>query len=581
MMSLSASAPTPENSAPVTEPADAGTDAAEMSASDLFVQATADIVLVLDRMGRVSDLRAAGMNGGVDPVARTVLARPPQAALGQYLPELVVVDRREVVARTLTSLRVGERLPPLSVRFDGADGPGPAVLLHGARLPGRSGEYHLALLQVGGSGGALTRLLAPRDPESGLLERDAFLARASVHMASSRAAGTVNRLSLIDLHGLAGLRRHLPPEPAVALSNDLGACLQALSVGGDTAGMLPGDRMMVIHAADISAGAIEKALRRVLAGLHQDAAATGIHLFTLDLVAPDVSDSDALRALADTLDAFGREGREAPLPHTLGEAFDALVNEGRRQVSVFGRYVLPNDFSMVFQPVVDMQTGAIKHVEALSRFADGSQTGHLVGYAEQVGMVEEFDLAVVGKVLWMLSDAPPGTPAVAINLSGRSLQSVGFTSALMIALDACGVPANKLLFEITETADIERLADVDRAIQNLRQRGYRVWLDDFGAGSSALPYLRALQVDGLKIDGGYIDQLSTSPRDQAIVRSIAALCASLGMMVVAERVETEAQRALLQTLGVDLGQGYLFGRPSAKLPVSARPAADVPPDAKA
>ncbi len=533
--------------------------------SDPHLGAVTDVVLVLDRMGRVRSAFATGLDGGLEHVARTILARTPQAAVGQYFPDLLQPERRDTVARALSVLRVGDRLAPLSVRFDGVDGLGPAVLLMGARLPSQDGDFHLSLVHLTGHVGGWTRLLAQRDPESALLDREAFLARAALHVVGARLAAQPHRLTLIELTGLERVRRYLSVENGRILANEIGACLQAFSLGGDMAGQVPRDRLMLIHAASIHAAEIEYALRRVLETANPDGPKPDLRVLTLDLVAPDLSDVDALQALAETLDRFASVHGLAPMPGSLNEAFAAVMDEGRRQVSVFGRYVLPTDFSMVFQPVVDLHTGEIKHYEALSRFNDGSQTGQMVGYAEQVGMVEEFDLAVVGKVLWMLADAPADTPPVAINLSGRSLQSRGFTSALMIALEACRVPAHRVLFEITETADIERLSEVNRALQELRQRGYRVCLDDFGAGAAAFPYLRELHVDAVKIDGAYIDRLLESPRDQAIVRAIVSLCQGLDMAVVAERVESAAQQQMLCALGVTLGQGYLFGRPSTQL----------------
>ncbi len=530
------------------------------SGADPFVEAITDVVIVLDRMAKVQSVLATGLTGGAEGVARAILARTPEAAIGQYFPDLLQEDRREIVARALSRMRIGTRLTPLSLRFDGAEGIGPAVILFGARLADQNGLFHLGLINPTGS---LTRLLAQRDPETSLLEREAFLARATALLEDNHPTAASLNLSLIDIGGAARQRRHLEPEHSQAFSNQLGTRLQGLSVGGDFAGITQADRLMLIHSADITTAQIKQALTSLIAPLPSHTPALPVLVITLPLTPTENSPAESLALLAHTLEQFAHQGASNFAPvRPQGEALSALILETQRQMSLFGRYVLPSDFSLAFQPIVSLQTGQIKHYEALARFTDGSKTDLLVGYAEQVGLVEEFDLAVVGKVLWAAETLPEHSPPVAINLSGRSLQSRGFTGALMIALDACNLPPSRILFEITETADIERLGDVNDAIQSLRQRGHKVCLDDFGVGSAALPYLRQLDVDALKIDGSYIDTLLTNPRDRAIVRAIVGLAHHLGLEVIAERVESHAQSNMLLEMGVTLGQGYLFARPS-------------------
>jgi EAL domain-containing protein (putative c-di-GMP-specific phosphodiesterase class I) len=118
------------------------------------------------------------------------------------------------------------------------------------------------------------------------------------------------------------------------------------------------------------------------------------------------------------------------------------------------------------------------------------------------------------------------------------------------------------MFEITESARIADLRSVRNVVHGLRQAGHKVCLDDFGAGASAFHYLRALDVDVVKIDGVYVRDALKSNKGAAFLKAMAALCNDLGTEVVAEMVEDNASVAFLRQCGVDYGQGYLFGRPS-------------------
>jgi EAL domain-containing protein (putative c-di-GMP-specific phosphodiesterase class I) len=125
--------------------------------------------------------------------------------------------------------------------------------------------------------------------------------------------------------------------------------------------------------------------------------------------------------------------------------------------------------------------------------------------------------------------------------------------------------SKQILFEITETTAMSDLQRVDRILVTLRKAGYRICLDDFGAGASSFPYLQALTIDFAKIDGGYIARMRDSAKDRAILRAIVVMCRDLGVGVIAEMVERVDQARDLLEMGIAYGQGYLFGRPSPSL----------------
>ena len=145
-------------------------------------------------------------------------------------------------------------------------------------------------------------------------------------------------------------------------------------------------------------------------------------------------------------------------------------------------------------------------------------------------------------------------------------------------LDAWPHLAERLLVEITETAQIGDEDEAIRSVQFLRDRWVAVCLDDFGAGAAAFRYLRALQVDFVKLDGAYVQGALRSARDLSFVTAIVELSQSLGASVVAERIETEAEAGLMRELGVTFGQGFHFGRPGQLPDRHGEEARDCRPD---
>jgi EAL domain-containing protein (putative c-di-GMP-specific phosphodiesterase class I) len=407
-----------------------------------------------------------------------------------------------------------------------------------------------------------------RDPLSNLLEREGFLRRAASAIAASKMADTKYRMTLLHMPDLKDRRTRCDLTAVHSMERLIGAYLIAQSVADDLAALLTEDRFAVIHREDMPIKLFEHDLRSLLQRIDPEGLPLLLTGVSVKISSGALNETDAMAALTMILDRFSGESAGRAQFERLDDAFATLVEDGGRQVDLFRPFVVPTDFNLVFQPIITLRDRSVSHYEALTRFVDGSHTGPLIGFAEQVGMVEEFDLMVVRRVIAGLRDGslgPSGT-AIAVNLSGRSLQSEGFLMMLTQELDAAGIDPAHLLFEVTETADIHRLTDVNGALKQLRQRGHILCLDDFGAGAAAFHYLRALDVDAVKIDGSYIQSIVGQHRDAAFVRAITDLSHALGIKVVAEMVETEAQAAVLRAFGVDYGQGYLFGRPEARHP---------------
>jgi EAL domain-containing protein (putative c-di-GMP-specific phosphodiesterase class I) len=224
-----------------------------------------------------------------------------------------------------------------------------------------------------------------------------------------------------------------------------------------------------------------------------------------------------------------------------------------------------------YQPIVSLVDRYQHHYEVLLRLPNGRSPFEDVAFAEEINIVHELDLAVANGAIRriMEANAKKHPLCLAVNMSAKSLLNDSFIAMFERVTERLGEDRKKLMVEVTESAKLEDLARAAKAVDRLRARGHAVCLDDFGAGASSLPYLQQLHVDLVKIDGIYIKNIHKSLRERAIVEGVLTTCKCLGIRTVAEMVEKEDQHRLLLDLGVDLGQGWLYGRPAAEIPPPA------------
>jgi diguanylate cyclase (GGDEF)-like protein len=222
-----------------------------------------------------------------------------------------------------------------------------------------------------------------------------------------------------------------------------------------------------------------------------------------------------------------------------------------------------NQFLMRYQPIVALRTRAAVGYEALLRWRHpirGEVTpGEFIGTAERSGLIHALgDFALRQACL----DAGRWPPAmqVSINMSVVELAESAAPRRIVAALAAAELSPHRVRVEITETARIADLGRLRHAIDEIRALGVTVALDDFGTGHSSLTHLQSLSFDSLKIDHRFVKDLET-PRTASMIRMLIAYARQIGVMVVAEGVETEEQAAQLGAMGCTHAQGWLFGRP--------------------
>ncbi|SOE19041.1 diguanylate cyclase (GGDEF)-like protein [Hoeflea halophila] len=227
-----------------------------------------------------------------------------------------------------------------------------------------------------------------------------------------------------------------------------------------------------------------------------------------------------------------------------------------------------NEFSLHFQPIVDLVTGEVACAEVLLRssnaYLQGISIGVVIQVAEKTGLIHELSSYVFKTTFSIINgwkNSGLHLPLISINLSAEQLKSEDVVIDLLDLVEAHQIDAAMIQFEMTETAmvtDIERTSDILRTLQNY---GFHIALDDFGTGQSSLSHLLNINPDTIKIDRSFIHSLTTNRTNQLLVSTINELSRKIGAKVVAEGVETQEQLTMLMEIGCPYVQGYWLSRP--------------------
>jgi diguanylate cyclase len=242
------------------------------------------------------------------------------------------------------------------------------------------------------------------------------------------------------------------------------------------------------------------------------------------------------------------------------------------------RAIEDGDLRLVYQPMVRFAEGRAHAVEALARWTH-PQRGEIppdrfISLAEQHGLIEPLGRWVLHEAVdqlrrWRDAGLPMGEMEMSINVSRVQLSRRGLAEEIFEVLAERGIPPRQLVIEVTESAVMDDPAVANATLDALAQAGVRIALDDFGVGQSSLACLRDLPLDALKLDRGFITSLASSRQAAAIVRAVCDMARTLNFSVVAEGVETGAQSQVVEALGCDVGQGFLYARPVAPQEIPA------------
>jgi diguanylate cyclase (GGDEF)-like protein len=423
------------------------------------------------------------------------------------------------------------------------------------------------------------RYMAQHDALTGLPNRRTFRDRLEQDVKKSRRDGLPVAVLFIDLDQFKEVNDTLGHDKGDVLLVEAAQRIRRCVREADTVARLGGDEFTVILAELNDLARVEAIAQHINAALAAPfslsgeqayvSASIGITLYPHDAVEIDDLLKQADQAMYVAKDA----GRNCfsfftPALQTAAVARMRLTNDLRNALA-------NNEFSLCFQPVIDLADGRIRKAEALIRWQH-PQRG-LVSPAEFIPLAESSGLILdIGE--WVFQEAARWVqrwraehdPQFQVSVNQSPVEFQRRRSAQWLAhLQALGLPGNALVVEITEGLLLDASAGVTEQLLEFRDAGVEVALDDFGTGYSSLSYIQKFDIDYLKIDQSFVRHLKGGSRDLALCKAIIVMAHELGIKVIAEGVETEAQRSLLLAAGCDHGQGYLFARPLPALEFDA------------
>ena len=416
------------------------------------------------------------------------------------------------------------------------------------------------------------RHLAYHDALTGLPNRLLFRDRLEVAVAQAHRDQRKVAVLFLDLDRFKAINDSLGHSQGDRLLQDVTRRLEGCVREGDTVARLSGDEFTLILPGVEQPLDAAKAAEKILEVLRQPFELKQREVFVtasmgISLYPHDGSDAEALLKNADTAmyraKEQGRDTYQLYAPAMNARALERLALENNLH-----RAFLQQELEIFYQPLWD-RNGALHGVEALLRW---QHQGRFIPPDEFIPVAELTGLIVpIG--VWMLREVclrarawqRGGHPqlCISINLSARQFQQVDLAAQVRSVLEETGLPPHTLDLEITETSAMQNSELALETLRQVKALGVRLSIDDFGTGYSSLAYLKHLPFDALKIDQAFVQDVASDPRDAAIVSAMIEIAHALGREVVAEGVETEAQRDFLAARGCDRMQGFLF---SAALP---------------
>ena len=421
--------------------------------------------------------------------------------------------------------------------------------------------------------------LAFYDTLTGLPNRRLLMDRLAHAVAEHARLGRVGAVLLLDLDNFKSINDTLGHDNGDLLLDLVAERLLASVAAPDVVARLGGDEFVIVlhNLGTCEAAAAEQAgaaARRILHALGApfDLAGYERHITPSIGIASFGAPAPAISELLKHADLAMYQAKAAgrntvrlfePATETAAVA-RAGLEATLRQGLARGEFVLH------YQPQVDAD-GAVTGVEALLRWQSPERgtvaADEFIALAEHTGLILPLGRWVMEEACRQLvrfgADAATRHLHVAVNVGAHEFRQPGFGAGVLAVLAAAGADPARLKIELTEALLAEDIDSAVAKIDALKRHGVRVALDDFGTGYSSLTCLKRLPIDQLKIDRSFIHQLDRDPRDLAIVNGITALVRSMGVAVIAEGVETAAQRDLLIGCGCTAFQGDLFSRPLA------------------
>jgi diguanylate cyclase (GGDEF)-like protein/PAS domain S-box-containing protein len=547
-----------------------------------LVQDTSDVILIVDDDGKVryATPSAASIYGDI-------------AVAGAYLWDLVADGRDEVLGVLRQASAAGASSSGyVDRRITRRDGVTVQVQVRASDLradPTVAGLV-LTLRDVTEQRQLEEQLKyqAFHDGLTGLPNRLFFQDRISQQVAAARLAGATAGVLFVDLDDFKVVNDTMGHGVGDELLVATAVRLFGLIRESDTVARLGGDEFALLVTEAPDSAAVEAVAERVVRAFAEPLMlASGAVLTTVTVgvaTTEDGTDTDDLLRHAD-LALYAAKAAGKRQWRRYQPVLSAGLVRRRELQAALEKAVARSAFTLVYQPIVILATGELAGFEALVRWPHPQwgmmQPDQFISLAEETGQIVPLGSWVLGRAAadttrWRgdpRDDTREGRAAddggvprdlyVSVNVSARQFSAPGFVDGVRRILDSSGLEPGALMLELTESVLLRRDERLVPGLLELKAIGVKLAIDDFGTGYSSLSYLRELPIDVLKVDKSFVDGIAVSKRRLALAEGIVQIARTLQLEVVAEGIESEAQRDLLIAMGCQFGQGYLLAMPMA------------------
>ena len=410
---------------------------------------------------------------------------------------------------------------------------------------------------------------AYEDALSGLPNRRSFYALLNGNIAK----GKEFCLLFIDLDGFKQINDSLGHDYGDILLQHVSKRIVSCVRSDDFVARLGGDEFTVVLNGLSNETKINQIVSQILSSLESvfhlkkesvfASASLGVTLYPRDGNDVDTLIKNADQAMYESK----RKGKNRF--HYFDQEMSQQLIYKKERISDLHRALQNDEFEVYYQAILNLQSNEVDKAEALIRWQHPTKglilPDDFLSIVEEENLMDELGYWVANKVLanrlkWQYLSTKQ--LEISINISPSQFKPTNSLLQKWISdLDSFSLPENAIAFEITEHSLIQDNYNVQAMLNDIRSKGIRIAIDDFGVGYSSLSYLQQLNLDTLKIDKSFIDRLTNDKRSYGLCKGIVTIAQELNLTIVAEGVETRAQHKLVTELGCDYGQGYFYGRP--------------------